>query len=145
MLRTAAGLRQRDVAERLGVGTSSVARLEAEDVNPRLNTLLRYLDAIGRSLEDFAHAVRASESDEPHLPAGKGLSEPGDDLTWVVRELLEMRREQAALAREFDRFRDAVTMKVLDYGTDSSVEPATGRREKSDPGSSGDGPPRRRP
>ena len=64
MLRTAAGMRQRDIAERLGVGTSSVARLEAEEVNPRLNTLLRYLEAIGRTLDDFARALRVSGEEE---------------------------------------------------------------------------------
>lgn len=138
MLRTAAGMRQRDVAERLGVGTSSVARLEAEEVNPRLNTLLRYLDAIGRTLDDFARAIRASEDEKAVLPAESRQTDGETDLTWVVRELLQMRREQATMAREFDRFRDALTLKILDLGVDRATEAASERNEKNGPSSSDD-------
>ena len=138
MLRTAAGMRQRDVAERLGVGTSSVARLEAEEVNPRLSTLLRYLDAIGRSLEDFARAMKVSGDEEATLPAVEPQAAEDKDLTWVVRELLEMRREQAAMAREFGRFRDALTLKVLDLGVDGATEVASATDEGNGPPSSDD-------
>lgn len=138
MLRTAAGMRQRDVAERLGVGTSSVARLEAEEINPRLNTLLRYLEAIGRTLDDFAQALRVSGQGEAALPAETAPADPEKDLTWVVRELLDMRREQAALAREFHRFREALTMKVLDLGADSAPPAVNDAGAKKGPASSDD-------
>ncbi len=138
MLRTAAGMRQRDVAERLGVGASSVARLEAEEVNPRLTTLLRYLDAIGCTLDDFARALRVPDGDAPAPAAGSASEDPAGDLGWLVRELLELRREQAALAREFERFREAVTLTVLDVGgeresrTASDAEDSNGRRPADD-------------
>ena len=122
MLRTATGMKQRDVAERLGVGTSSVARLEAEEVNPRLNTLLRYLGAIEKTLEDFARAMQAPEKGETLLPTDGPRRE--QDLTWIARELLEMRREQTEIKREFDRFREAMTLKILELGADSVTEPA---------------------
>ena len=133
MLRTAAGMRQRDIAERLGVGTSSVARLEAEEVNPRLNTLLRYLETIGRTLDDFARALRVSGEEEAVLPAENRRDDEDRDLTWVVRELLEMRREQARMAREFERFRDALTLKVLDLGVDRAKKAPSDRDEKNGP------------
>lgn len=138
MLRTAAGMRQRDVAERLGVGASSVARLEAAEVNPRLSTLLRYLDAIGRTLDDFARALEVSRDDDPGLPAATAPSGGEQDLTWVVRELLEVRREQARLAREFERFRDALTLKVLDLGLDEATRGVSASDDEDGPVSSDD-------
>ncbi len=46
--RKAAGLRQRDVADRLHTCVSAICNLETRnDQSPLLNTLLRYAEAIG--------------------------------------------------------------------------------------------------
>ena len=48
--RTAAGLSQAELAERLGTTQSAIARLEAPGANPRVDTLARALRACGREL-----------------------------------------------------------------------------------------------
>jgi DNA-binding XRE family transcriptional regulator len=45
------GLSQTEVAARMGTSQSTVARLEAGDVDPRLSTLERYAQAVGRTLD----------------------------------------------------------------------------------------------
>lgn len=49
--RRASGLTQTDVAARMRTSQSTVARLEAGDVDVRLSTLERYADAVGRRLD----------------------------------------------------------------------------------------------
>ncbi len=49
--RRAAGLTQRQLAERAGVPQPSIARIESKRVVPRVDTLDRLLRACGRSLE----------------------------------------------------------------------------------------------
>jgi HTH-type transcriptional regulator/antitoxin HipB len=50
-LRTQRGLSQQELAERMGVAQSVVARLEAGGVEPRLSTLDRVAQALGVELE----------------------------------------------------------------------------------------------
>lgn len=50
-LRTERGLSQQELAERMGVAQSVVARLEAGGVEPRLSTLDRVAQALGVELE----------------------------------------------------------------------------------------------
>jgi len=46
--RTSAGLTQADVAERMGTGQSTVARLESGTGTPSLRSVHRYAQAVGR-------------------------------------------------------------------------------------------------
>jgi len=46
--RTSAGLTQADVAERMGTGQSTVARLESGTGTPSLRSVQRYAQAVGR-------------------------------------------------------------------------------------------------
>jgi transcriptional regulator with XRE-family HTH domain len=81
--RVAAGLSQRELAERAGMPQSTVARIETERLNPRWDTVVRLLDAAG--FEAIA------------------LPRPGDGVDrTVIRELLKLsprqRIEQAVSA-----------------------------------------------
>ena len=58
--RTAAGLSQAELANRLGTSQSAIARLEADDANPRIDTLARALRACGRELLVEARPLRSS-------------------------------------------------------------------------------------
>ena len=49
-LRRDSGLSQQDMAEELGVSQVSVSKIERQD-DPRVSTLMRYLDALGANLE----------------------------------------------------------------------------------------------
>ena len=44
---TPGAFRQVDVAKAMGVGQPSVSELERGETNPKLNTILRYAEAIG--------------------------------------------------------------------------------------------------
>jgi len=46
--RTSAGLTQADVAERMGTGQSTVARLQSGTGTPSLRSVQRYAQAVGR-------------------------------------------------------------------------------------------------
>ena len=50
-LRVEAGLTQAELAQRMGTTQSAVARLEMAGANPRLSTLERAIEALGRRLE----------------------------------------------------------------------------------------------
>lgn len=55
------GLRQVDVAARMGVGQPSISELERGEVSPRLSTLQRYARAVDAELE-FVIAIPAEGS-----------------------------------------------------------------------------------
>ena len=58
--RTAAGMTQAALAERLGTTQSAVARMEAYGANPRVDTLRRALAACGRHLSLDSGPARSS-------------------------------------------------------------------------------------
>lgn len=60
-LRIARGLSQQELAKRMGLPQSVVARLEAGGVEPRLSTLDRVAQALGVELEVQFRAERARE------------------------------------------------------------------------------------
>jgi transcriptional regulator with XRE-family HTH domain len=66
------GLSQTEVAARMGTSQSTVARLEAGEVDPRLSTLERYAQALGGRLEV---ELRFAPGEVVHL-GGPVLSEP---------------------------------------------------------------------
>jgi HTH-type transcriptional regulator / antitoxin HipB len=56
-LRKRAGLTQEQVAERMGTSSTYLLRLEAEQRDIRLSTILRLLDALGADLHQLAYAI----------------------------------------------------------------------------------------
>lgn len=76
--RRAAGLTQTELARRLGTTQSAVARLEAADSNPRINTIDRALRACGRRLE--VEAPRNQSSIDETLVARQLRLSPADRL-----------------------------------------------------------------
>ena len=58
--REAAGLSQREVADRAGVHHATISDFETISVDPRLSSLFRYFDAIGLK-------VRIEIEDQPYL------------------------------------------------------------------------------
>jgi transcriptional regulator with XRE-family HTH domain len=63
-LRNAAGLSQKELAERSGVKQNSISQLEAGDRNPIWETVIALADALGVSCDDF----RRSPASEPEAP-----------------------------------------------------------------------------
>jgi transcriptional regulator with XRE-family HTH domain len=66
--RAAAGLTQVELADRLGVSQSEIARLESRKANPRVETLLRAVDATGHTIEGRVRP-RGANVDESMLAA----------------------------------------------------------------------------
>lgn len=56
-LRRAARLTQRELGDKIGVNHSTVASFERAGANPRLDSLLRYLDGVGAGLADLAREL----------------------------------------------------------------------------------------
>lgn len=77
-LRLESDLSQQDMAEELGVSQVSVSKIEHQD-DPRVSTLMRYLDALGANLE--LRAVFPDRSARLYLLAdGEYAAEgPADD------------------------------------------------------------------
>jgi transcriptional regulator with XRE-family HTH domain len=71
--RLAADLTQQELAGRLGVRQSEIARLESPQANPRVDTFLRAVDATGHTVEAVLRPRRAVV-DESLLAAGLELS-----------------------------------------------------------------------
>lgn len=120
-LRTAKGMRQREVAEALGVRKSSVSRLETAGVNPRMATLARYLGAIGCSFDDLALALRTVNTGQANVEevvAGSTQAPPSieRDVAWLLRRLTAMADELSGLREEFYRFRTDVSNKLVRAG-----------------------------
>jgi transcriptional regulator with XRE-family HTH domain len=81
--RRAAGLSQTEVAARMGTSQSTVARLEAGEVDPRLSTLERYAEALGGRLDvelRFGPTIVTGfpvVTEIPGPPASPGWASPG--------------------------------------------------------------------
>ncbi len=67
-LRRAARLTQRELGVKMGVNHSTVASFERGGANPRLESLLRYLEGTGTGLADLAREV-----DGPSDPVQKAV------------------------------------------------------------------------
>ncbi|MFI5956861.1 helix-turn-helix domain-containing protein [Cryptosporangium sp. NPDC051539] len=67
--RRAAGLSQTELAARMGTSQSSVARLEAGDVDPRMSTLERYAEALGGHLDVSLRFDPVRPAARPYDPA----------------------------------------------------------------------------
>jgi transcriptional regulator with XRE-family HTH domain len=93
--RRRAGLTQAELAARLGMSQSGVAKLEREDANPTVRTLERALRAIGRRLE-----MRAAlpNIDESLIRQDLALT-PAERILRLEREAAEIGQIVAAGAR----------------------------------------------
>lgn len=94
-LRRASGLTQQDVAERMGVTQSAVARIETSQRDPRLSTLRRYAMAVGACV---SHTVEAADS-SPRISAPRGAS--WVDQEPVIEQSLRGRRIGAVMTTEY--------------------------------------------
>jgi transcriptional regulator with XRE-family HTH domain len=92
--RRRAGLTQAELAARLGISQSAVAKLEREDANPTVRTLERALRATGNRIE--ARPVPAV--DESLIRAQLALP-PAERIRRLERRAGELRRLVAAGAR----------------------------------------------
>ena len=88
-LRESRGLKQAELAQRLGRSTQTISRLEQAGANPQGSSLLRYLDAVGATLSDFAAEIRSGDPlDEAVLAVEQRLrDEP--ELRRLAAEMLE--------------------------------------------------------
>jgi len=73
--RRAAGLSQTEVAARMGTSQSTIARLEAGEVDPRISTLERYAEALGGRL-DVALRFDPVQSPQPVYLRPVGGTDP---------------------------------------------------------------------
>ena len=64
-LRKSAGFTQEDLAERLGVSRQAVARWEAEETSPDINTLLGICEVFHVSADYMIHSDYESDEDIP--------------------------------------------------------------------------------
>jgi len=88
-LRERRGLKQAQVAERLGRSIQTISRLEQAGANPQASSLVRYLDAIGATLSDLDTELRAADPlDEAVRDVDQRLvDEP--ELRRLAKEMLE--------------------------------------------------------
>jgi ribosome-binding protein aMBF1 (putative translation factor) len=75
-LRSARGLSQRELAERLGTTQSAIARLEAGNISPSLHTLDRVAEALGAELTVTFSKPR--QPADPRVPSRRSRRAPGD-------------------------------------------------------------------
>lgn len=98
--RRAAGLTQAQLAERLGVSQSAIAKLEREGSNPTVETLDRTLRATGHRLQLIAPAWGNVDTS---LIRQALQRTPAERIKSVERMHKDMRRLQAAAARSRER------------------------------------------
>lgn len=72
--RTAAGLTQQQLAERMGTTQSAVARLERGTTDPRFSTVEQAVRATGRRVQVTTPAAPATDVDETLLASNLRLS-----------------------------------------------------------------------
>lgn len=99
--RTAARLTQAELAQRLGVGQSAIAKLEREGANPSVQTLDRALRATGHRLQLIAPAW--SETVDESLIRQDLQRSPSERIKSFERMLAETRRLLLAAARSRER------------------------------------------
>ena len=98
-LRRRQGLRQAQVAERMGRSPATVSRLEQAGVNPQWQTLLRYLEAIDVTLTELD--VELSRSDESVAALGAMLDEQLEREALRIEAEPGYRRLAAEMLRRF--------------------------------------------
>jgi len=99
--RLLAGLTQAELAARLGVSQSAIAKLERESSNPTVETLDRTLRATGHRLQLIAPAW--SDGVDESLIRQALERTPAERIKSVERMHKDMRRLQIAAARSRER------------------------------------------
>jgi transcriptional regulator with XRE-family HTH domain len=98
--RRAAGLTQAELAARLGISQSAIAKLEREGSNPTVETLDRVLRPTGHRLQLIAPAWGTIDLDLIRQALERT---PAERIKSVERMHKDMRRLQAAAARSRER------------------------------------------
>jgi transcriptional regulator with XRE-family HTH domain len=92
-----AGLTQAELADRLSTTQSAIARLEANDANPRVSTLARALEACDREILLEARPLRSSIDET--LVARRLRLPPGERIKCFERSYANVREFALAGAR----------------------------------------------
>ncbi len=106
--RRAAGLTQAELAARLGLSQSAIAKLERADSNPTVETLDRTLRATGHRLQLIAPAWTSGPG-EPGPSIDESLVRqdlertPAERIKHFERNHAELRRLQTAMLRSRER------------------------------------------
>ncbi|MET3948759.1 transcriptional regulator with XRE-family HTH domain [Arthrobacter sp. UYCu512] len=107
LLRREAGLKQGDVAERMGVTQQAVSKFERYDSDPKLSTVRRYANAVGALIE---HRVERDQGQSIFLAAAKS--------DWVQMDIvrfLDIRSADAKASRLGTSTWSAATSKRTDF------------------------------
>ncbi len=106
-LRRRARLTQRELGERMGVDHSTVASFERTGANPRLLSLLRYLDGVGATMTDLAREV--DRPDDPVQTALDVDDQRLEDEPIHRREMLEdLTRFGTASSAELEELKERI-------------------------------------
>lgn len=90
--RRAANLTQHEVAERMGVGQSAVAKFESGRRSPRLETIERYLVAVEAKIDYLLNGEPVVDRQAPHVDFVMNMGD-GD------RILIEMKRAPVSVSK----------------------------------------------
>lgn len=136
-LRREAGLRQRDVADRLGIGPSTIGRFESPRGNPRAKSIDRYLKAIGRTPRDLFRVLEGLA--DPGVRSGRE-SETEQAMASPAVSMGDLARTLEMLREEFYKFRDDVTFRLTREASEriSRKKPINGPKQRKAPNSSSD-------
>lgn len=96
------GLSQAQVAERIGTTQSAVARLEAEQSDPRLSTVQRYAEAVGAKIEinSPGHPAPSLARTAGDVRSALARNDADEALRHVIQFLDDLRRLSANLKRQ---------------------------------------------
>lgn len=111
--RRAAGLTQAELAQKLGVTPQTVSQYERGLINPKLETLQKFADALGVEAWNLSDPIFVGQGGAPHLTAGPNAA---DETRAYIQQLendrarllgmlkLEQEREKALIEQMMDDF-----------------------------------------
>ena len=112
------GLRQKDIAEKMGVSNSTVSRIEDScDADLRLGDLTNYAAALGLNLSIFF--------EEPNLPAAEQIKHCVFKISELLEHLTELAKEcddDQAIVDGIMRFRGEVLFNFMERYVQSELD-----------------------
>ena len=112
------GLRQKDIAEKMGVSNSTVSRIEDScDADLRLGDLTNYAAALGLNLSIFF--------EEPNLPAAEQIKHCVFQISELLERLTELAKEchdDQVIVDGIIRFRGEVLFNFLEHYVQSDLD-----------------------
>ena len=116
-LRVCRGLRQKDIAERMGISVSAVSRIEdSRDADLRYGDLTGYVDALGMRMALFL--------EDPALPAAEQIKHCVIRIAKLLKQLADLAREcndDPAIVDGIVRFRGEVLFNFFARYLESEV------------------------